>query len=58
MQVAHGRKLLIEPLRPAVFHGASRERVSLSREAKALDGLELPLGIIGVLGTFAVRNVK
>jgi hypothetical protein len=32
--------------------------IGLVKEAKALDGLELPLGIIGVLGTFAVRNVK
>ncbi len=42
MQAMHGRKLLIDQHRPAVLHGASRERVSLSREAKAFDRLELP----------------
>jgi hypothetical protein len=42
MQEMHTEELLIERHAPRVFHGASRERVSLSREVKALDGLELP----------------
>ena len=56
MQVVHDEKLLIDAfLPPPCFKGASRERVSLSREAKAFDRLELP--VVGDLRR-VIRNVS
>jgi hypothetical protein len=55
MQAVHAKNQLIDGLlAPRVFHGASRERVSLSREAKALDGLELPTYNDG----WGIRNMR